>query len=1062
MPPRKRMKDIADRLKADNAAKEEKRDKAVAAREARDAERLAKAAPAREAREAERLAKAASAREAREAERLAKAAAAREAREAERLAKDAADKEANEAERLAKEAERLAQKVGDIIVDIQSAASTPVDENCEETMLPRALEGAKNAQAKEQQEKEQKDGEASELKLQKEKEEADAKRLVDPKAPVDNSWGTTPENGAAGVAPPASPTGTAPPKGTTGAARLNARKGNIDDTVEESNGPDDAAGVLEDATGTENARALQEKQLAERSVEGDEAKKKLEDERAAKMQEVIAKEKAQRELTEKQASEKASREEAKKTKEEAEKKRRQSAEAEKEQKEQVVERARDLVEKNKAQEQRETRARLKTEEAAEAAENERKNKEEEEEEADEIEKVKAKELEEQTRRARQEQRDIEAKKRNRILSSIPITTSVSPQPRSPSLESISSLTSAFSSNDDLGTMSSSPNISVQGASQDGDINFWTQGAQEGSLYEGERIKRASPRDEEQLKSVEASQALTDSDAYPMHKRFCFPTENIYFLVEGVLYSVHRYFFERDSSSFVGQGLSKQEPMVLANVSTYDFDLFLSILYPISFGVYPASTVEEWSGILYLADKWSFLSVRMLAIVQIAPIASPIDKIVFGRLYGVNEWLASAYHAVCTRPNTLTLEEGRRLGVDDVIRINAIRQEFCFVRVSDSSSKLSEDDVKSRFGFAVQTEHSDGRKSMKDVADRLKPDRAAEATSKKEEVARAADIQRKKRQQEAADKDLEDKKARAQRETDAKAADIKREKREQEAADKAKLEEEEVAKATENERNKREQQRADKKAQELEDRQREAEVRKLKDEATKASENERKKREQQVADEKATELEDRQCEAEMKLKEEAAKATENERKKREQEAADKKAKELEDRRREAEVKSKEADKAAEIERKQVEQQQHADKKANEEEDWSRLTPDLRYYKKLVKAQKEKANEERAESVKRMKQQLADEAKTAEEGATQQDAGGTSDVLVDGTSSSISIMEPNGMSGISNTSMGTAANKDWSHLTPSQRYWQKLAKFGKEMLDENAAEQAERDARSSRSR
>ncbi|KZP18394.1 hypothetical protein FIBSPDRAFT_684493, partial [Athelia psychrophila] len=144
-------------------------------------------------------------------------------------------------------------------------------------------------------------------------------------------------------------------------------------------------------------------------------------------------------------------------------------------------------------------------------------------------------------------------------------------------------------------------------------------------------------------------------------------------VEGVLYSVHRYFFERDSSSFVGQGLSKQEPMVLANVSTHDFDLFLSILYPTCFGAYPASNVEEWSGILYLADKWSFQSIRTLAIAQIAPIASPIDKIVFGRLYDIDEWLTGAYQAVCTRLDALTLEEGRRIGVDDAIRINSIRQ-----------------------------------------------------------------------------------------------------------------------------------------------------------------------------------------------------------------------------------------------------------------------------------------------------------------------------------------------------------------------------------------------------
>ncbi|KZP04292.1 hypothetical protein FIBSPDRAFT_767623, partial [Athelia psychrophila] len=237
---------------------------------------------------------------------------------------------------------------------------------------------------------------------------------------------------------------------------------------------------------------------------------------------------------------------------------------------------------------------------------------------------------------------------------------------------MSSVSSAFSFDDTSNPgITPIPNTSVQGASQGGVTNFWTQSKQEDWTPESERTGRTASLDDEHSKSSEAPQAPIE--AYPMHERFCFPAENIYFLVEGILYSVHRYFFERDSSSFVGQGLSKREPMVLANVSTHDFDLFLSILYPTSFSVHPASTVEEWSGILYLADKWSFQSIRTLAVAQMSPIASPIDKIVFGRLYDVNEWLAGAYQAVCTRLDALSLEEGRRLGVDDAIRINSIRQ-----------------------------------------------------------------------------------------------------------------------------------------------------------------------------------------------------------------------------------------------------------------------------------------------------------------------------------------------------------------------------------------------------
>ncbi|KZP04901.1 hypothetical protein FIBSPDRAFT_380777 [Athelia psychrophila] len=85
-----------------------------------------------------------------------------------------------------------------------------------------------------------------------------------------------------------------------------------------------------------------------------------------------------------------------------------------------------------------------------------------------------------------------------------------------------------------------------------------------------------------------------------------------------------------------------------------------------------------------------------------------------------------------------------------------------------------------------------------------------------------------------------------------------------------------------------------------------------------------------------------------------------------------------------------------------------------------------------------------------ERLADEAKDDDGGATQQGPGGTSDVP-DGTSN-VSITEPNGMSGVSNTSMGTVANEkdDWSHLTALERYTKKVEKFVKEKEDDERAE------------
>ncbi|KAF7980525.1 hypothetical protein HWV62_37649 [Athelia sp. TMB] len=164
-------------------------------------------------------------------------------------------------------------------------------------------------------------------------------------------------------------------------------------------------------------------------------------------------------------------------------------------------------------------------------------------------------------------------------------------------------------------------------------------------------------------------------AYPKHGLYSFACDTIHLLVEGVLYSVHRYFFERDSSTFDGKGLTEEEPMILHDVSAHDFDLFLAILYPTDFGVYTATTVNDWTAILSLAESWSFKSIRALAIKQLNTIASVIDKIVLGRQYGIDHWLHNAYSVLCARPAALNMEEGRRLGVDDVVRISTLRQEL---------------------------------------------------------------------------------------------------------------------------------------------------------------------------------------------------------------------------------------------------------------------------------------------------------------------------------------------------------------------------------------------------
>ena len=87
------------------------------------------------------------------------------------------------------------------------------------------------------------------------------------------------------------------------------------------------------------------------------------------------------------------------------------------------------------------------------------------------------------------------------------------------------------------------------------------------------------------------------------------------------------------------------------------------------------TVEQWTSILRLATKWTFTSLRELAVQHLFDITSPVEKIVLGKTFDLPEWLPQAYADLCKREKPLTIDEGRNLfqlgaiGCDIVIQLN---------------------------------------------------------------------------------------------------------------------------------------------------------------------------------------------------------------------------------------------------------------------------------------------------------------------------------------------------------------------------------------------------------
>ncbi|EPQ53960.1 hypothetical protein GLOTRDRAFT_23935, partial [Gloeophyllum trabeum ATCC 11539] len=105
----------------------------------------------------------------------------------------------------------------------------------------------------------------------------------------------------------------------------------------------------------------------------------------------------------------------------------------------------------------------------------------------------------------------------------------------------------------------------------------------------------------------------------------------------------------------------------------DFERFLGVLYPAAFHQHTATTLDEWTSILALSTQWGFDSIRLLAIKEVLPLASPIDKIVLGHKYDIQEWLPDAYHALCVRKDPLSDDEAERLGAKDTARVARIRE-----------------------------------------------------------------------------------------------------------------------------------------------------------------------------------------------------------------------------------------------------------------------------------------------------------------------------------------------------------------------------------------------------
>ncbi|KAI0030313.1 hypothetical protein K488DRAFT_87883 [Vararia minispora EC-137] len=202
--------------------------------------------------------------------------------------------------------------------------------------------------------------------------------------------------------------------------------------------------------------------------------------------------------------------------------------------------------------------------------------------------------------------------------------------------------------------------------------------------------------------------------FSLHEKFYYADGSVEFLVENVVYKVHRSLFERQSAWFrermqctaddllpgwkchrgplgdqffvnhtLGE-VSFSPPRIvegpdgrirLEDITVPAFNSFLSILYPEDYNNYDLTSQSEWADVLRLASRWSFHSIRSLAIRRLESFLpdSPLDRLVLARACNVPQWVTLALEDLSMRNEPLRESEMLRMECRDVAIVAEIRE-----------------------------------------------------------------------------------------------------------------------------------------------------------------------------------------------------------------------------------------------------------------------------------------------------------------------------------------------------------------------------------------------------
>jgi len=99
-----------------------------------------------------------------------------------------------------------------------------------------------------------------------------------------------------------------------------------------------------------------------------------------------------------------------------------------------------------------------------------------------------------------------------------------------------------------------------------------------------------------------------------------------------------------------------------------------VFYNTQYSIYTA-TVDKWTEILSLAQRWAFKEVEQLCIRELQKLSiPPVEKIHIYQVFHIDRaLLAESFARLTVRPEVLNLEEGRKLGIETTLQIAQARE-----------------------------------------------------------------------------------------------------------------------------------------------------------------------------------------------------------------------------------------------------------------------------------------------------------------------------------------------------------------------------------------------------